>query len=537
MLTTRKKFVPFKKGERLAFVTSAQKGENFVQVEIYSSKTPFRLSEIVLGNDGQGRTEKEISYTNEFAQVEEAALYYSPSDCANPGNATVQSGDFSAKWTGYGASLSFRGVWREKESKKAVITYACNAGTGFSNGNTATPGSAYGTAQNQSAGIIANALRTILGAYSLDSNISLLSQALSGIGLAGLDNRQNLDALGRLGEALDLIETYSANLPESMSIMQALSDARTKIESANKITDADQRNKAAQAISEDLGQLSKIARDRITALSRDCKDPDCEQELYRAKGYVNVGNWPLAFESISKAQGMFEKGKLGLENDWIEKNKLLESYWQDAAVAAEAAIREFDKATTTIQKASPSIFTRLKGDGFDYAQATKARDSLRSKMGYMAANFALTDSKKINATSLATIGQKVSEVKNTTSELAGFTLKLREITIKQLDLAKSLAAQGNNSEIQIEQAQKEADEGNLLSGYLMAKQLQEDSSQAGGSGGIVRAGTMGTFDLVSYLPYAAAVALIALAGYFYVSRQEQNGRLPELEKPPDDFSG
>ncbi len=538
LVITPVKSAPYQQPGRLAFVASALKGENFAQVEIYSSKVPFSLTELVLADDGQGRMKKEISYTNEFGQVGEAALYYSLSDCANPADATVQSGDFSAKWTGYGAQLQFKGTWREGENKRATIAYTCIAGAPFQGGNDASPDWAYGTMPNQStSAVIANALRDLLGAYSLDSNISLLSQALGGMGLAGLESGQSQDALVRLGETLDMIESYSAGLPESMAVMQALADARAKIAAASKNTDAGQRNKAAQSISEGLGQLSKIARDRISALSRDCKDPACEQELYRAKGYANVGNWLLAFESIAKAQAIFEKGKLGLENDWIEKNGLLASYRQDVAVAAEAAIREFDRATSTFQKASPSIFTRLKGDGFDYAQATRARDSLRGKLDYMAGNFALADSKKTNATPLATIGQKVSEVKNGTAELAGYTLKLRGITMQQLNLAKSRAAQGNNSEMQLEQARKEADEGNLLSGYLMAKQLQEDGSQGGGSGGIVQAGAYGAFDLAGYLPYAAAVAVMALAGYFYVSRQEQNGKLPELEKPPEDFSG
>jgi hypothetical protein len=482
-----------------AFVVPAKVGRNEVEVVISSAgQAPFVLYEKKTQPYPQ-KTMIELSYTNVFDELQNPKIAYTQAECTSLHSLTVESADFSWARAGNDVRLSFAGKWARGQQKRAVLTIECDNAT-----QTAA----------QQAGLL-------LAGY--DSTLqSLLVRAgiISGFASASSVVAQKQDDIAQ-------ILASASSLPEYASVLKIAGEAQATLQQAAATTDAAAQQKAANNASAKLSELESLATYRFTALYKQCDYPSCKRGLEEARALVAAKDWPAAFQKLAQYQKEMEQAAAALVQEYSEKLADYSAYAATVVPAASSALSRFDNATALSTNQSSATYSRLKGEGYDHAAARKVRDQLAKAMEKIKESYSVA-SKAFNASSKADLSGQYANVEGLAQQLDGYTDKLASVTQAQLSIARQSAA-GVGAEASLSAADSDAADGNYLSAYLLAKQLQQEA--AGPT--LVKAGD--AFSVSEYLPYLAAVVILAGVGFAYLKKGDKEG-FEALDKPPDDYA-
>ena len=482
------------------FLVPAKAGRNELVVVIGSgSQPPFLLVEKKTQISSQ-RTQIELSYTNVFEELQSPKITYAQVECASARVFTAESADFTYLRAGNDIQLSYSGKWAKGQEKKAVLTVECDNSTQ--------------TAVTQ-AGILLTGYDATL--------LNVLVQA-------GLISPATSTVASPVAQALDdikkIISSASA-LPEYSSVIKIAGEAQAILQNATLTTDAAAQKKAADKAAAKLSELEEIANYRYSALYKLCSEPSCKRGLEEARALISAKDWPAAFEKLAQYQKEIERNAAALAQEYYGKLADYSGYMTTIVPAANSALSRFDNATALSTNQSSATYSRLKGEGYDHAAALKVREQLRKAIDKIKENYPVA-SKAFNTSAKADLSSQYSNVESLSQQLNGYTDKLAAVTQTQLDIARQ-SATGASTQASLFAADSDASDGNYLSAYLLAKQLQQESA----SPVLVKAG--GAFSLSEYLPYLAAIVIIGGVAFAYL-RKEDKETYETLDKPPDDYA-
>lgn len=489
----------YQSGDTAAFIVPSKVGRNELAVIVTSAEySPFSLAQKKTALAPQ-RTSIELSYTNAFDELQNPKVTYTQAECTSARSITAESTDFTSVRSGNDVRFSFSGKWAKGKEKKAVLTVECDNATQ--------------TAALQ-AGIIYSGYDTTL--------LNVLAQA-------GLVSATATSSTSPVAKALDEIQRIVASataLPEYSSVVKIAAEARAILQNASLAADAAAQQKAADKAASKLSGLEEIANYRYAALYKQCSEPSCKRLLEEARALIAAKDWPAALEGLSQYQKKAEQDATALAQEYNGKLSDYANYSSSIVPIAVLSRSRFDNATAISANQSSAVYSRLKGEGYDHAAALKARDQLQKAMDKIKESYPVA-SKAFNSSSKADLAAQYANVESLAQQLDSYTDKLAQVTQVQLDAARQSAAAGN-TQASLSAADSDASDGNYLSAYLLAKQLQQGTSQM-----TVKAG--GAFSLSEYLPYLAAIVIIGGVAFAYL-RKDGNESYEALEKPPDDYA-
>ena len=483
-----------------AFLVPAKAGRNELVVVIESgTSSPFFLVEKKTQIYSQ-RTQIELSYTNVFEELQSPKITYTQVECASARVFTAESADFTYVRAGNDIQLAYSGKWAKGQEKKAMLTLECDNSTQ--------------TATTQAGILLAGYDATLL---------SVLAQA-------GLISPATSTVASPVAQALDDIKrmlSSASALPEYSSVVKIAGEAQAILQNATLTTDAAAQKKAADKAQAKLSELEEIANYRYSALNKLCSEPSCKRGLEEARALISAKDWPAAFEKLSQYQKEIERNAAALAQEYDGKLSDYAEYMTTVIPQANVALSRFDNATALSTNQSSATYSRLKGEGYDHAAALKVREQLLKAMNKLKESYPVA-SKAFNTSAKADLSAQYSNVESLLRQLNGYTEKLASVTQAQLDIARQ-SATGASTQASLFAADSDASDGNYLSAYLLAKQLQQE----GASPVLVKAG--GAFSLSEYLPYLAAIVIIGGVAFAYL-RKEDKETYETLDKPPDDYA-
>ncbi|MFA6329556.1 MAG: hypothetical protein WCX64_02620 [Candidatus Micrarchaeia archaeon] len=489
----------YQSGDTAAFIVPAKVGRNELVVTIASAEyPPFSLVEKKTALTSQ-RVSIELSYTNAFEELQNPKIAYTQAECTSARSMTVESTDFTYVRSGNEVRLSFSGKWAKGKEKRAVLTVECDNST-------------------QTAALQAGIL---LSGYD-----ATLLNALVQAGLISATTANSTSPVAKALAEIQSIVASAAALPEYSSVAKIAAEAQAILQNASLAADAAAQQKAADKAASKLSELEEIANYRYTALYKQCGEPSCKRLLEEARALIAAKDWPTAFEKLSQYQKQAEQDAAALAQEYDGKLSDYAGYSSSTIPLALLSLSRFDNATAISANQSSATYSRLKGEGYDHAAALKVREQLQKAMDKIRESYPVA-SKAFNASSKADLLAQYANVRSLAQQLDGYTDKLAQVTQAQLDIARQSAAA--DAQASLSAADSDASDGNYLSAYLLAKQLQQETA------GAVAVKAAGAFSLTEYLPYLAAIVIIGGAAYAYL-RKDGKESYEALEKPPDDYS-
>jgi len=483
-----------------AFVVPAKAGHNELVVIIESGAySPFQLVEKKTQLSSQ-RAMVELAYTNVFAELQSPKVSYTQAECASLHALAVESADFTYVRAGNSVQLSYLGKWAKGQEKKAVLTVECDNATQ--------------TAVLQ-AGILLSGYDATL--------LSVLAQ----VGLLNYTTSTVASPVAQALENIRRIVAGSSTLPEYSSVVKIAGEAQAILQNATLTTDAAAQQKAADKAQAKLSELDEIATYRYAALNKLCSEPSCKRGLEEARALISAKDWPAAFEKLAQYQKEIEQGTASLAQEYNGKLADYADYVATTVPLAKSALSRFDNATAVSTNQSSATYSRLKGEGYDNAAALKVREQLAKAMDKLKESYAVA-SKAFNTSSRADLSAQYANVESLAQQLDGHTEKLASVTQAQLDIARQ-SATGVSTQASLSAADLDASDGNYLSAYLLAKQLQQEAAGPV----LLKAGN--GFSLSEYLPYLAAIVVIGGVAFAYLRREDKE-TFETLDKPPDDYA-
>jgi len=483
-----------------AFLVPSKAGSNELVVVIESGTTsPFSLVEKKTQVYSQ-LTQIELSYTNVFEELQSPKITYTQVECASARVFTAESADFTYVRAGNDIHLSFSGKWAKGQEKKAVLTVECDNATQ--------------TAATQAGILLAGYDATLL---------NVLAQA-------GLISTATSTVTSPVAQALEDIKRIVAGasaLPEYSSVVKIAGEARAILQNATLTTDAAAQKKASDKAQAKLSELEQIANYRYSALYKLCSEPSCKRGLEEARALISANDWPAAFEKLAQYQKEIEQDAAALVQEYNGKLSDYSEYLATTIPHANSALSRFENATALSTNQSSATYSRLKGEGYDHAAALKVREQLQKAMDKIKDSYPVA-SKAFNASSKAVLSTQYSNVESLSRQLDGYTEKIASVTQTQLDIARQTSTDAS-TQASLSAADSDASDGNYLSAYLLAKQLQQEAA----SPVLVKAG--GAFSLSEYLPYLAAILVIGGIALAYLRKEDKETYEP-LDKPPDDYA-